>query len=120
VSKLRAAIYIALIHVVALAVVDAVLAPAPAPKQPDFIDAIFASRAVIAAIRIAVVFAALFLVLSVTALIAQRRWLTRVGPVEVSGEVSNLDAEILDLEQQVEEANRVIEALRQRLRVRIN
>ncbi|HEX6153508.1 MAG TPA: hypothetical protein VFZ19_08310 [Solirubrobacterales bacterium] len=110
-SKLRGPIFTALILVISLAIADAVLAPAPAPEQPDFIDAVFASRAVVAAIRIAIVFAALFVALSVTALIAQRRWLTRLGPVEVSEEVSNFRAEIQRLEEDLGVAHEVIEAL---------
>ena len=71
------------------------------------------------AIRIAIIFAAVFVALSVIALIARRQWLTRVGPVEVSGKVSDLNAEIGRLEDEVEEAKQVIEGLRQKLRVHI-
>jgi hypothetical protein len=101
----------ALILVISLAVADAALAPAPAPEQPDFIDTILASWAVVVALRIAVVFAALFVALSVVALIAQRRWLTRLGPVEVSGRVSELEAENQRHEEDLEAAHRVIDAL---------
>lgn len=94
--------------VISLAIADAVLAPTPPPERPGFIDAVIASRAVIAAIRISLVFAALFVVLSVTALIAQRRWLTRVGPVEVSG----LDAENQRLKEEMAIAEQTIEKLR--------
>lgn len=98
---------IALILVVALAVADAVLAPTPAPRQPDFIDTILVSKAVVVALRIAIVFAALFVVLSIVALIARRQWLTRVGPVEVSG----LEAEKQLLKEGLEDAHRVIDVL---------
>lgn len=95
-----------------MAMADAVLSPAPAPAQLDFIDTVLASRAVVVAIRIALVFAALFVVLSVIALIAQRRWLRRLGPVEVSKEISNLDAENQRLENELKASNQVIEDLK--------
>ena len=63
---------------------DAVLAPTPTPEHPGFVDAVLASRSVLAAIRLSVIFAGAFVVVSVVALISQRRWLTRVGPVQVS------------------------------------
>jgi hypothetical protein len=61
-----------------------------------------------------------FVALSVIALIVRRRWLTRVGPVEVSGEVADLDAENRLLNEEIKEANRVIEGLQQKLRIHIN
>ena len=100
------ATWVALTLVVSLAIGDAVLAPTPASRRPDFIDMLLASRAVVVAVRIA--------------LIARRQWLTRVGPVEVSGEVSDLDAENRLLNEEVKEANRVIESLQQKLRIHIN
>lgn len=109
------AAWIALILVVALAVADAVLAPAPAPKQPDFIDTILASRAVVAAIRIAIVFAVVFVVLSVVALIARRQWLARVGPVEVSGRVSTARDDRQQVIESFEETKAKVEILKQRL-----
>lgn len=97
--------------VTALAIVDAVLAPAPAANQPDFVDTILASRAVVAATRIAIVFTAIFVVLSVVALIVRRQWLTRVGPVEVTDQSSHLEAQIRMYEEELEAAYRVIDVL---------
>jgi uncharacterized protein YlxW (UPF0749 family) len=91
---------------------DAVLSPAPVPTHPDFIDTVFASRAVVVAIRIALVFAALFVALSVIALITQRRWLTRVGPVEVSEELPRLVAENQRLKDELKTSDQVIEDLK--------
>lgn len=110
------AAWIVLIFITALAATDAVLAPTPAPKQPDFIDTILASRAVVAAIRIAIVFAGIFVVLSVVALIARRQWLTRVGPVEVE-EVSDLDTENQQLRRELDEARQIIKDLRQKVSI---
>jgi hypothetical protein len=105
------ATWVALILVVSLAIADAVLTPTPAPRQPDFIDVFLASRAVVIAIRIAIVFAAAFIVLSVIALVAQRRWLTRVGPVEV-GTLTSLEADNQRLDGELRIANQTIEDLR--------
>jgi uncharacterized protein YlxW (UPF0749 family) len=104
-------VWIALLFVIGLAISDAVLAPTPAPHQPSFIDTILARRAAVAAIRIAIVFAAGFLVLLVIALARQRRWLTRVGPVEVSEEVVDLRKEIQRFEKKLKAADEAIEAL---------
>lgn len=70
---------------------DAVLAPGPAPSEPGFIDTLLGSRAVVAAIRIAIIFGTVFTAASVVALMKRGRWLTRIGPVHVSDEVVKLD-----------------------------
>jgi uncharacterized protein YlxW (UPF0749 family) len=115
VSKLRTPIFIALVLVISLAVTDAVLAPAPAPAQRDFIDTVLASRAVVVAIRVAIVFAALFVVLSVVALIARRQWLTRVGPVGVSERVFSARDSRQQLIDSVQDAQKRIETLKREL-----
>jgi hypothetical protein len=99
--------------VTALGVADAVLAPAPASSEPDFVDTILSSRAVIASIRITIVFAAIFVVLSVVALIVRKQWLTRVGPVEVF----DVGAERQQLEDELGAANRTIEDLKSEVAV---
>lgn len=76
------------------AVGDAVLAAAPSPRDPGFVDGVLASSAVLAAVRLAIIAAAAYVVFSVVALVARRQWLTRVGPVEVSVRVSDLESEI--------------------------
>jgi hypothetical protein len=109
--------WVGLVLVVSLAIADAVLAPTPAPNHPDFIDTILASRAVVAAIRVTIVFAAGFIVLSVVALIARRQWVTRVGPVEVSDRVSDLNQENCRLNVSLKYARQDIERLEQELAV---
>ena len=101
--------------VISLAIADAVLAPTPVPAQPDFIDTVLASRAVVAAIRVAIVFVAGFLVLSVVALVARRQWVTRVGPVEASDRVSDLNRENCRLNVSLKYARQDIERLEQEL-----
>ncbi|HEU5061990.1 MAG TPA: hypothetical protein VFT79_02415 [Solirubrobacterales bacterium] len=113
-SRYAHAVWVALTVVISLAIADALLAPTPAPGQPDFIDTIIASKAVVVAIRVAIVFAAVFLVLSVIALIVRRQWLTRVGPVEVE-KVSDLDAKNGRLEEKLERAKQKIADLEQML-----
>lgn len=90
---------------------DAVLTPTPVPEHPGFVDAVLASRAVMAAIRLAIVFAGAFLVLSVIALVAQRRWLVRVGPVQVS----ETNADGRPMKEDAGEALRALDILRQQL-----
>jgi outer membrane murein-binding lipoprotein Lpp len=97
------------------AIGDAILAPTPAPKEPGFIDTVLGSRAVVAAIRLAIIFAGVFVVLSVVALTAKRQWLVRVGPVQVSEQVSDLDAENQRLEESLENARETIDNLKQDL-----
>lgn len=75
------------------AVADAVLSSSPAPRDPGFVDSLLASSAVLAAARLAIIAAAAYVVASVAALVARRQWLTRVGPLEVSARVSDLESE---------------------------
>lgn len=94
------------------AIGDAVFAPTPVPKQPGFIDTVLGSRAVVAAIRLAIIFAGVFIVLSVVALIAKGQWLVRVGPVQVSEQVSDLDSENQRLKESLENARETIDNLK--------
>lgn len=95
------------------AIGDAVLAPAPTSEDPGFIDTVLGSRAVVAAIRLAVIFAAAFVVMSVVALAAKGQWLTRVGPVQVSEPVSKLNVDGGRLETAVGDARETIEGMRE-------
>lgn len=94
---------------------DAIFTPPPIPRQPGFVDLVLESRTVIAAIRVAVVFAAAFFVVSVVALMARRQWLVRVGPVEVSDQVADLDLEKQRVEESLENAMQTIDSLRYEL-----
>lgn len=79
-----------LLALIGYASVDATLTGGPASTDPDFIDLLLASDSVLAAVRMAIIAASTYLVLSVVALITRRQWLTRVGPVEVSEHVSEV------------------------------
>jgi hypothetical protein len=95
---------------------DAVLASTPAPDHPGFVDTVLGSRAVVAAIRLAIIFAGVHVVVSVVALIARGQWLTKVGPVEVSERVSDVDAHNRRLEESLEMTDETIGGMRQATR----
>ena len=91
---------------------DAILAPTPIADSPGFVETLLASRAVVAAVRIAVIFAAGFIVLSVVALVAKGQWPTRIGPVHIEQQVSDLDAENDRLRVSLENARDTIDNLK--------
>jgi ABC-type protease/lipase transport system fused ATPase/permease subunit len=111
--KLAATLLLAAAGIYAIG--DAVLATTPTPEHPGFVDAVLASRAVIAAIRLAIIFAGIYVIVSVIALITRGQWLTRVGPVEVSERVADADTEILRLEGELGQARGNLVRLRQDL-----
>jgi hypothetical protein len=94
------------------AVGDAILSPAPIARSPGFVETVLASRAVVASIRIAVIFAAAFIVISVVALVAKRQWPTRIGPVQFADQVSGLDEENEQLRKSLENARDEVYCLR--------
>jgi hypothetical protein len=89
---------------------DAILAPAPISTSPGFLETILASRAVVSAVRIAVIAAAAFVVVSIVALISRRQWPTRIGPVHLSEDVSSLKAENQRLQTGIEFYRAIMEA----------
>jgi hypothetical protein len=103
---------LALVAAAIYAIGDAVLAPAPTPDDPGFVDTILGSRAVVAAVRLAVISAGAFVVASVVALIARGQWLTRVGPVQVS----DINAERQRLEKSLGKTGETVDSMRQAMR----
>jgi hypothetical protein len=101
--RLSLPLLLVLVAAAAFAMGDAIFAPSPAAESPDFIDTLLASRAVVAAIRAAIIFASGFVVASVVALSRRGQWLTRVGSVQVA-EVSDIDTEIQQLKESLEKA----------------
>jgi hypothetical protein len=97
------------------AIGDAVLSGAPSPKEPGFVDSLLASSAVLAALRLAIIAAASYIVISVVALVARRQWLTRVGPVEVSTQVSDLETENTLLRDMLASAEARVDDLEEKL-----
>lgn len=102
----------ALVAVTTYAVGDAILAPAPISGSPGFVETVLASRAVVAAVRIAVIFAAGFVVVSVVALIAKRQWPTRIGPVHIREEMSGQEIENGQLRTLLASATKTVEDLK--------
>jgi hypothetical protein len=97
------------------AIADAVLASTPAPDHPGFVDTVLGSRAVVAAIRLAIIFAGVYVVVSVVALIARGQWLTKIGPVEVSERVSDVKAESQRLQVELVQTRGSVGKLRQEI-----
>lgn len=97
------------------AVGDAVLTGAPTPESPGFVDSLLASRAVLAATRLAIIAAAAYIVASAAALVVRRQWLIRVGPVEASAWVSDLEAENAVLRDALDRAERKVGYLKEEL-----
>ena len=93
------------------------LVPPTTPRfqDPSFIEAVFASRFVIATVRFAILFAALYVVVSVVALIARGQWLSSVGPFRVSESVRALKADRDQLARALREAVDTIESLQDEL-----
>lgn len=95
----------------------------PESRDPDFVDNVFANRAVLLAARMLLVSAAgvlafggVFIATSIGIRMKNGEWLRRAGPFEISeGKLAQAEAEI-DLWQQQALANRQeVIALRQRL-----
>ena len=97
------------------AVGDASLSPAPISNSPGFVETVLASRAVVAAVRIAVMFAAAFVVISVVALITKRQWPIKIGPVHLREDVSGQEIENGQLKSSLSIANTTIEDLKRDL-----
>jgi hypothetical protein len=93
------------------AVGDAILSPAPISTSPGFVETVLASRAVVAAVRIAVIFAAAFIVVSIVALTAKRQWPTRIGPVHIREDVSGQETENGQLREDLDLAEGTINHL---------
>lgn len=72
-----------------------------------------AGDAVLAVIRLAIIFAGAFVIASVVGLSARRQWVTKIGPVEVL----DVDTETQRRGEELEEAHETIAILRQQLAV---
>lgn len=63
----------------------------PQPRNPSFVDDIFTSRIVVLFVRIAIMFAAAYVVISVVGLILGRRWIAELGPFKASEPIARLE-----------------------------
>jgi hypothetical protein len=87
----------------------------PESKNPTFIDDIFASRIVVLFVRVALMFAAGYVVISVIGLIIGRRWLSELGPFKASEPIERLERGAEALERNLGEALTTIDELEERL-----
>lgn len=85
------------------------------PKNPSFVDNVLDSRIVVLLIRIALIFAAGYIVISVVGLILGRRWLSELGPFKASEPIERLEKGAEALETNLAEALKAIEDLEERL-----
>ncbi len=105
----------ALASAAVLAVIQIYPHQLPTTKNPSFVDNIFDSRVVILIVRVALIFAAGYIVISVVGLIVGRRWLSQLGPFKASDPIARLDESAEALESDLREAVDTIQELEQRL-----
>jgi hypothetical protein len=82
------------------------------------INEILASRIVVGGIRIAILFAIAYVIVSMIALTIRRQWLTGIGPLRVSEAARGVEAERDYLAQQLTFAGQEIESLQVQLGAR--
>ena len=109
---------IALLGTVALMVLKLAPHQATVKENPGFIDVVFGSRAVVAAVRTLIIFGSAYMALSVLALIWNQHWVTglagaHTGKIERS--VSGLDEERERLATRLAESKETIQGLEDRL-----
>lgn len=82
-------------------------------SDPGFVDMVFASRIVVGAARIGAVFVAGYVVCSILVGMAERRYLTGVGPVRTgtTPSIEDLYEERNELRQSLADAQDLIEAM---------
>jgi uncharacterized coiled-coil protein SlyX len=85
------------------------------PKNPSFVDNVFDSRIVVLLIRVALIFAAGYVVISVVGLILSRRWLAELGPFKASEPITRLERGAEALEWDLADALETVEGLEQQL-----
>ncbi len=105
----------ALVYVAVLAVIQIYPHQLPTTKNPSFVDSIFDSRVVILVVRVALMFAAGYIVISVVGLIVGRQWLSELGPFKASAPIARLDRSAEVLQTELQDAIETIGGLEQRL-----
>lgn len=105
----------ALVAAAVLAVVQIYPHKLTTPKNPSFVDNVFDSRIVVLLIRVALIFAAGYIVISVVGLIIGRRWLSELGPFKASEPIERLERGAEAMERDLGGALKTIEDLEERL-----
>jgi hypothetical protein len=84
-------------------------------QNPSFVDNIFANPAVLLAVRIALLAGAVYVVVSVIALMGGRRWLSELGPFKAPEPIARLNKSAELLQDELQDAVKTIQALEQSL-----
>lgn len=108
-------VLVALVAAAGLAAAQIFPSQLPTTKNPSFVDNIFDSRVVILLIRVAIIFAAGYVVISVVGLIVGRRWLAELGPFKASEPIAQLERGTEVLEEDLGDAGEDVEYLKRRL-----
>ncbi len=119
VQWILAALIVVLIGGLAVgAVVVLILAFTVGRVDPHYnpLNVVFASRTIVAAARLTMLFIAGYVMLSIVAHIRDRRWLSGMGPVKIQDSVQAMDREREQLASAVREAQGEIDDLRGELR----
>jgi hypothetical protein len=110
-----AVVLLVLVAAAVLAVIQIYPNKLTVPKNPSFIDNVFDSRIVVLLIRVALIFAAGYVVISVVGLILGRRWIAELGPFKASEPIARLEHSAEALEKDLSDAVTTIAELESRL-----
>jgi predicted small integral membrane protein len=100
---------------VALAVVGLRSYEVPTSRNASFVDNVFASWIVILAARMALLFGAAYIAVSVVGLIASRRWLAQLGPFKVSDPIARFDCNAVAVDEEMKDAAEAVQDLEREL-----
>jgi hypothetical protein len=114
-TLVRIAVLLALGVAAILAVAQIYPSQLPTTKNPSFVDNIFDSRVVVLLLRVALIFTAGYVVISVVGLIVERRWLAELGPFKASEPIARVERGAEAIEHDLGAALEAVEDLEQRL-----
>lgn len=88
------------------------------PPDPSFIDTLFASRIIVGIVRIGIIFLVVYVLASIMMGLADRRYLTGVGPIktDITASVKALREERDELRAGLSDAEDTIEGMKSELR----
>jgi len=98
-----------------VAIVEVYPGTVPAARNTSFVDIIFASRMVIVAMRVVLLFAAAYVAMSMVGLIASRRWIAELGPFKASDPIALIGQSAGVFEADLADAVETVAALKRRL-----
>ncbi len=109
------AVLLALVVAAIAAVAQIYPSQLPTGKNPSFVDNVFDSRVVVLLLRVALIFAAGYVVISVIGLIVERRWLAELGPFKASEPIARVERGAEALDTDLSNALETVEGLQQKL-----